>query len=109
MFVWLFWLSPPPPVEPTTQEDPITDTSAVPTAPDLEVQEGDDLATDLSETVIDSTIAGARDGTERRITIETDLYEAVFSTKGATLTSFILKEYNKFDQETPVQLIDTTG
>ena len=59
--------------------------------------------------VVDSTIAGVQEGEERLITVENDLYEAIFSTKGATLVSFKLKEYKKFDQVTPVQLIDTTG
>ena len=58
--------------------------------------------------VVDSTIAGVQDGEERLITVENDLYEAIFSTKGATLVSFILKNYKNFDQVTPVQLVDTT-
>jgi YidC/Oxa1 family membrane protein insertase len=57
----------------------------------------------------DTTLAGATAGVERRIAVENDLYRAVFSTRGATLVSFILKEYHQFDQVTPVQLVDTTG
>jgi len=37
------------------------------------------------------------------------VYTARFSTKGATLQSFTLKEYTQADRTTPVQLVDTTG
>ncbi len=57
----------------------------------------------------DTALDAALSGEARFITVETDLYRAVFSTKGATLTSFILKKYRKFDQETSVQMVDTTG
>ena len=106
MFGWLYLFAPPEPVQPTAQEEPIIDTSAVVTAPDLEVQKP---GTDLLATVPDSVLAGAQEGEAREIVVDTDLYRATFSTKGATLTSFTLKEYTKFDQETPVQLVDTTG
>ncbi|ARA93943.1 hypothetical protein AWN76_012765 [Rhodothermaceae bacterium RA] len=105
MFVWLYLLAPPPPVEPTAQEDPITDTSAVATAPDEEAFEAGVARMNRRPALVDSTIAGAGEGEERRITVETDLYEATFSTRGATLTSFVLKTYKKFDQQTPVQLV----
>ena len=35
----------------------------------------------------------------------TRLYEAVLSTRGATITRFSLSEYQQFDQQTPVQLV----
>ncbi|WP_243665123.1 membrane protein insertase YidC, partial [Rhodothermus marinus] len=50
----------------------------------------------------------ARNGRARTITIETDLYEAQLSTKGATLVSLKLKKYKQYDFKTPVQLVDTT-
>ena len=60
------------------------------------------------QVVVDSTITGVQEGEERLITVENDLYEAIFSTKGATLVSFKLKNYKKYDQVTPIQLVDTT-
>ncbi len=54
----------------------------------------------------DSTITGATDGTVREITIETNMYTAVFSTQGGTLVSFKLKEYKIFEQDEQVELVD---
>jgi len=103
MFVWLWWLSPPPPAEPTLQEQPVEETPTV-----VEDQETKPSAA-APPVVADSLLAAALQGQERRIVVDHDLYQAVFSTRGATLTSFTLKEYKKFDQTTPVQLVDTTG
>lgn len=112
MFVWLWMLGPTPPAEPTAQDGAPADTQQVeetPEAPDgsaaplPEPPEEENLVD--TDTSLDATMTG----TPRPITVVTDLYEATFSTKGATLTSFVLKEYNKFDQVTPVQMVDTTG
>ena len=118
MFVWLYFLAPPPPSPQTPAEDGVTDTQMVrpdslPAAADVgEDDEGAErdarLAGDL-RTSTDTSLVGAMTGEERTITVETDLYQAQFSTKGATLTSFILKEYTRYDQEEPVQLVDTTS
>ena len=98
---------PPPPSDLASQ-----DTSLV---QDQQPQDDPVIAADqpttlnpIAPAVIDSTLQGVQDGEERRITVENDLYEAVFSTKGATLVSFKLKDYLKYDQATPVQLVDTT-
>ncbi len=115
MFVWL-WLMAPPPPEPTTQEGPVQDTEAVQQErlPQDELATGDEEQAPLEQETedepadaieSDTTLAAATDGEAREITIETDLYTATFSTKGATLVSFVLKEYKQFDQETPVQMI----
>jgi len=56
----------------------------------------------------DSTILGAQEGDIREITVDTDLYTAVFSTRGGTLLSLKLKEYHKFEEETPVEMVDST-
>ena len=45
----------------------------------------------------------------RHIVVETDLYTARLSDLGATLKSFELKEYFKYDQISRVQLIDSTS
>ncbi len=56
----------------------------------------------------DSTILGTQDGVIREITVENDLYTAVFSTRGGTLLSFKLKEYKKFEEDSHVEMIDST-
>ncbi len=112
MFAWLYLLAPPLPPEPTA--DPTVDTTVVrpETVPsEDDTQEEVVVRGDTARTaaVLDTVLAGATSGDARTITVETDLYQAQFSTKGATLTSFILKEYRTFDQETPVQMVDTTS
>ena len=47
-------------------------------------------------------------GTERIITIETDIYTAEFSTKGGLLRKWELKQYKTWDGA-PVQLVDNAG
>ncbi len=106
MFVWLFWLTPPP-QPPPAEEPAAADTQAV--APEPEPDVAAAPPTSLPPAVLDSTLAGAQQGQARFITVDTDLYTARFSTKGATLVSLELKDYKKFDQTTPVQLVDTAG
>lgn len=110
LMVWFYFLTPP--VPPQDVINPVDSTQVldtpqagtdIPAAPPTEAP-----AFQAPATVTDSTIVGAAQGDERFIMVETDLYEARFSTKGATLVSFLLKEYNKFDQVTPVQMVDTT-
>ena len=104
LFVWMYFVAPPPP--PTAEDAAPVDTVQVvepPPAPEVQA------LTAPPPVVPDSTIAGVLDGEERFITVDTDLYQARFSTKGGTLVSFELKEYQQFDQITPVQIVDTTG
>lgn len=56
----------------------------------------------------DSTVAGTQEGVVRDITVETNMYTAVFSTRGGTLISLKLKEYAKFEEDAPVELVDST-
>ncbi len=108
LLVWFYFITPPLPPPGELQR---ADSTLVAEAPRIIEPEEEIEQPALEETLIvvaDSTIAGAQDGEERIITVDTDLYEAQFSTKGATLVSFTLKEYKLFDQETPVQLVDTT-
>ncbi len=105
LLVWFYFITPPP-SEPGA---PIgADSTEV--VDNLPADDPQQLSPRQSQTelVVDSTIVGAQEGEERIITIDTDLYEAKFSTKGATLVSFTLKEYNQYDTVTPVQLVDTT-
>ena len=121
MFVWLWVMAPPQPVAPAgdpaaqgelaedSQATEQTTTGSDAFAPGFgDVPSGGGLFAEEA-VVQDTTLVAALAGEARFITVETDLYRAVFSTKGATLTSFSLKEYKKFDQETPVQMVDTTG
>ena len=102
MFAWLWWLAPEP-REPVSDRPAPVDTIAVdPVDPDtsLPLVESDDVPAPT-----DTSLVGAEDGTARHITVVSDLYEATFSTRGATPVSFVLREYAKFDQVTPVQVI----
>ena len=104
LFVWMYFVAPPPP--PPAEDATLVDTvQVVEPRVEPEVQ----ALTALPTVVADSTLAGVLDGEERFITVDTDLYQARFSTKGGTLVSFALKDYKQFDQITPVQLVDTTG
>lgn len=115
MFVWLWLMAPPAPVEPTTQEAPVEDTAAVAQerTPDDTLQAIPEALPEEEEELPslagDTTLAAATEGEAREIVVETDLYTATFSTKGATLRSFVLKEYHQFDQETPVQMVDLSS
>jgi YidC/Oxa1 family membrane protein insertase len=104
MLVWLYWLSPPPvPVEGIPASDRIDSSSAQPQISALEPRRpGREIAS------IDSSLIAATDGEERLITVTTNVYTAVFSTRGATLHSLTLRDFTTFDRVTPVQLVDTT-
>jgi YidC/Oxa1 family membrane protein insertase len=109
MIGWLWLLAPEPGTQPSLQEAPIEDTLAA-REQQLESAAAADSARQGFDPVrADSGVAGVVEGDARLITVDTDLYQAQFSTKGGTIVSFILKEYKQFDQETPVQLIDTTA
>jgi YidC/Oxa1 family membrane protein insertase len=123
MFVWMFWMGPTPAertgaTSDTTQTEQTTSPSA--NAPDTAATpdttaESPSTTAGAPDTTIPEPPEGtvvpqaARQGPARSIVVETELYTAVLSTKGATLKRFTLKEYLQFDQEHPVQLVDTTG
>ena len=133
MVVWMYWYSPPP--QPPGQQGAdttATDTTLVDTsradslraggteqdaAPSSESDTASRAArpeSDLADrgttdpAQIDLPFQTPQEGPGRTIVVENDLLTAKLSTHGATLTSFKLKEYKKFDQETPVQLVDTS-
>ena len=112
MFVWLWFVSPPEPSSPNQQEalQDTTEVAQQPAPPPVAEEEASpEPESETIPVVKDSTLAGAQEGEERIITVETDLYEAGFSSKGATLVYLELKKYTQFDQETPVQLVDSAG
>jgi YidC/Oxa1 family membrane protein insertase len=104
MVVWLFWLSPPQP-PPTDSLD--ADSLAVPTQPESPQAEAPQQQA-LPPVPSDSSFAAALQGEAKLITVETDLYTAQFSTRGATPVSFAMKEYAVANTGEPVQLVDTT-
>ncbi|NNE36534.1 MAG: membrane protein insertase YidC, partial [Rhodothermales bacterium] len=109
MMVWLFWLAPqqttPPPASQDDASSEVDETrrppepvrQATPT-----ISESPDL-----RPVADSLFDEAQSGTERLVTVENEVYKAVFSTKGATLRSFEMKAFKRPDLVSPVQLVDT--
>ncbi len=106
MVVWLTWLAPPPPE--ASDEASGVDSEQV-QAP-VEVVEQAAPAVGIAPVLADddSTFVGGQNGVVRSITVENDVYSAVFSTQGGTLTSFELKQYKKAESEDPVQLVDTS-
>jgi YidC/Oxa1 family membrane protein insertase len=102
MTVWLVWFSPQPPVQAPTEQ----------IAPQAEPDSGASAnepvtsSTTSFSTSTDSSFADALVGEARHLSIETDYYTAVLSSKGATIVSFELKNYRQFDQETPIQMIE---
>lgn len=103
MMVWLVWLQPtPPPASPPSPADTLAATT--PTAP----EPPSDAISDIPSPPQDSLLAPARTGTARQIVVDHPLYRATFSTKGATLVSFVLKAYPRYDRLSPVEMVDTT-
>ncbi|OHB27770.1 MAG: hypothetical protein A2X84_10395 [Desulfuromonadaceae bacterium GWC2_58_13] len=100
MAIWfgysLFFQSPPPPPQIPQQES----VSAVPDSVPLPVSSTRDAS---SQQVGTDTFSGLNQNVPvREITIENDLYQAVFSTSGARLISFKLKNYRQtLDAEAP--------
>ncbi len=88
----------PTPAAPSQTDSTIT-VDAVPTP--------ETSSTTATTTVADSTLGAAGQGTARAVTVQTEFYTAVLSTKGGTLRSFTLKDYQQADRRTPVQLVDT--
>lgn len=106
MLVWLMWLAPEQQVPVDTPADSAAVADTPPPAP---AGPAFGVSPTVPRPTGDSLFAGAEAGDERLVTVETDLYTAVLSTHGATIKSFELKEFKKFDRETPVQLVDTSG
>lgn len=105
MFVWLWWLAPAP-HELSNTADPTPDTQAVAPEEVLPAEPERRLGDVGGEAPADSVFAQAQQGSEQFVTVVTDLYTATFSTRGATPVSFLLHEYKKFDQQTPVQMVE---
>ena len=132
MFGWLAFFGPEPPQEPVEdetvtqaegEEGDTTDAERLPPGEepddDPDVAEPDAAETDDDEPTLDDpepieapadpATQLAEEGEERTIFVESDQYTAEFSTRGGTIERFTLNEFVKFDRETSVELVDTTG
>lgn len=95
--VWMFFYAPSPEPAPPPQAAAEADTTE--THPEVRQDP-------LSRLALDSTFAQAAHGEERLLTVENDLYRAVFSTRGATLRSLQLRRYDRAGGEgEPVEMI----
>ncbi len=99
LFGWLYFFQPPPP-PPTS--DVASEDSLVADLPDEVAVQDADVAP-----AADTTL-GASTGEARLVTVISDLYTATFSTKGGTLVSFKLNDYDKANRAAAVQLVDST-
>jgi len=122
LFGWMFWFSPQQPsqqaaapsdtAQTTATTDTATEASSTAAAPDTASDPAaarTTAATPPPAPSSDSVTARALQGTARQIVVETDLYTAVLSSKGATLQRFTLKKFKQFNQVDPVQIVDTTA
>ncbi len=96
MVVWMV-IMPSPPVQEPVEE--ITE----------QVPEEERIVPDTTSLSAELTSAPSPLRSAREIEVETDLYTARLTDLGATLKSFELKDYYKYDQVNRVQLIDSTG
>ncbi len=104
MIVWMMMMPSPPPPEPVEEvtEQPMEEVTQPPNESQVE-----QVVPDLATSPVPATAPAAQ--TAREITVETDLYTARLSDLGATLKSFELEEYFKYDQVSRVQLVDSTS
>lgn len=99
MGLWMTYFQPRPPA-PAGEAPAAADTVAA------ERGEPEIRQEPLQRAPLDSAFAAASSGEEQLITVRTDLYRARFSTKGATLRSLTLAEYDRAgDLGEPVELV----
>lgn len=99
MGVWLVFYQPPapPPAEEQTTEHIEVD----PAPAEIQPQEA------ILQAPADSAFVLVSSGEEELITVRSERFEAVFSTKGATLKSYRLLEYNQAGTDERVQMISS--
>jgi YidC/Oxa1 family membrane protein insertase len=112
MGVWLVYFSPQPPVE-TPEEAPVTTEAPAAEDPLREEQLGEEREAVIGpkqaqRMPLDSSFAAAAQGEEQTVTVSNGLYRAVFSTKGATIQSFRLTEYDVAgERHDPVEMVSS--
>ncbi len=107
MMVWLYWMAPQPVPESEGPELGQVDSVAQP-PPVVEAAPDVRRPSPPPSQPRDSVFAGALAGSEQQVVVTNNLFEAVFSNRGGTLRSFTLKNYERADHTSPVQLADTT-
>ncbi len=104
MVVWWVYFSPQPPPGPAEPVPADSLGSVEPTAPP-QIGPDEGVAAPL-ESAVDPAFAAATTGEARLVTVETDRYRAVLSTKGATPVSFVLKNYKVAGESgAPVEMV----
>lgn len=106
--VWLGFSYFFPPVQPDQQ----LPTATITAPPTVSTDSPQTVATEAKAVVTDDAPRAAFDATRapaRQITVETTKYQAVFSTEGARLLSFLLKDYRATadDDAPPVQMFES--
>ncbi len=113
LMVWMWWSSPRPSQQAVSgkQVEEIKKDSSIAAKPEPE-KTRTELTAEIQELSPKDSLgkyfSPAAVGTERFLTVETDLYTAVISTKGAVIRNFELKNYKTWDQHT-VQLVENAS
>ncbi|MCS7081899.1 MAG: membrane protein insertase YidC [Bacteroidetes bacterium] len=97
MMVWLYYLTPPPPPPRPSRVDQDTVATQEP------ARTGSPAEVPMEADSLDLFGAALR-GQERRLVVETELYTAELSNRGATIRQLTLKRYRSWDGR-PVRLI----
>ncbi|MBI4427566.1 MAG: membrane protein insertase YidC [Ignavibacteriales bacterium] len=101
LMVWMWYNSPPP--KPIVDES--TQTQSADTARPIEKEKQPELRQEKAVDPYGKFFSSRVHGSERLIRIETDIYTAELSTRGATIRRWKLKKYKTWDG-LPVQLVD---
>lgn len=106
LVAWI-WLNTPPPAPPGERPSATRADSIAPKAaesPKVATRSADTAATDRTGRFF----RGRDTGTAQTITIETDLFRAELSTKGASIRTWELKGHETWDRH-PVQMVDRSS
>ena len=113
LVVWMWWSSPRPSQQLQNEKQvyELRKDSSSAVKPEVEKKQAENKTEARQFSPKDSLgkfFSSAAFGDERIVTIETDLYTAEISTKGAVIQSFELKNYKTWDQHT-VQLVENAS
>ena len=105
---WLWLNTPPPEPQPETASTSLPDdTAGTEKSPKTAKIQQKTEEPQIIEASVGRFFEGRDTGVERTITIQSDLYRAVLSTKGGKIQQWELKQYNTWGGY-PVQLVDYT-
>lgn len=105
-WLWLNTPPPEPPTEPSSSAYQADSTGAEKAPKTIEKAAKQEIATPSAPSV-GEFFKGRDNGEERTLTIHSDLYRAVLSTKGGRIQQWELKQYDTWSGH-PVQLVDYT-